>query len=65
MKEYYLEVWGSNGTWGTCNFHGANAIEAFELAVTTGQLDLPYGEEVDIVATCETGLVIKFRAQLG
>ncbi len=65
MKEYYLEVWGSNCTWDACNFRGTNAIEAFELAVTSGQLELPYGEEVDIVATCQTRLVIKFRAQLG
>ena len=65
MKEYCLEVWTINSTWDACNFYGANPIEAFEKAFAAGQLDLPYGEEVDVVATCETGLVIKFRAQLG
>ena len=41
---------------------GPDAISAFEDAVSQGQVILESGIEVDVVATSQTGLSIKFQA---
>lgn len=41
---------------------GANAIDAFEDAVSQGQVIINAGVEVDVIATSQTGLSIKFGA---
>lgn len=41
---------------------GSNAIDAFENAVSEGNVILDSGVEVDVIATSQTGLSIKFQA---
>ena len=65
-KYYYIQVFGREGArYSYCDYYGKNAMEAFEQAVLQGYLNIPSGQEVEVIASCrETSLNIKFRAEV-
>lgn len=55
MNNYYFQLMQNGNLVGEGFGDGNSAMEAFELAVSSGSVFLRSGEEVQVIATCENG----------